>query len=59
MIALNAGSAIFVSGIVSSLAEGVALAEDMVTSGAAGEQLQKFTSFTQSFPTSGEEEDMK
>jgi anthranilate phosphoribosyltransferase len=41
IIALNAGAAIYVSGVASSLKEGVAMAEDIVASGLAWEKLQE------------------
>ena len=41
IIALNAGAAIYVSGLASSLKEGVATAEDIIASGLAWEKLQE------------------
>ncbi|MEQ9021681.1 MAG: anthranilate phosphoribosyltransferase [Pseudomonadales bacterium] len=46
MIALNAGAAIYVSGIASSLAEGVQVAGDVIGSGHAKIKLQDFAEFT-------------
>lgn len=48
MLALNAGATIYVSGIAATLADGVAMAEDALASGLAGEKLQHFIAFTQS-----------
>jgi anthranilate phosphoribosyltransferase len=47
LIALNAGACIYVAGIVATLADGVAMAEDLVASGQAGEKLREFVTFTQ------------
>ncbi|WP_370981258.1 anthranilate phosphoribosyltransferase [Agaribacterium sp. ZY112] len=47
IISLNAGAAIYVAGIASSLAEGVAMAEDAIQSGAATEKLTALAQFTQ------------
>src|SRR5690606_5525893 len=41
IIALNAGAAIYVSGLAATLAEGVTLAEDTLGSGLAGEKLRE------------------
>jgi anthranilate phosphoribosyltransferase len=41
IIALNAGAAIYVSGVADSLKQGVAMAEDMIASGLAWEKLQE------------------
>lgn len=46
IIALNAGAAIYVSGVADSLAEGVELAKDAIGSGLAGAKLQELVSFT-------------
>ena len=46
MITLNAGAAIFVSGITDSLANGVRMAEDLVHNGEAGERLKELARFT-------------
>ena len=46
MIALNAGAAIYVSGIGHSLAEGVELAKDIIGSGQAKAKLNQFAEFT-------------
>jgi anthranilate phosphoribosyltransferase len=48
LVALNAGAAIYVSGVASSFSDGVAMAEDAITSGLAGEKLKDFAQFTQS-----------
>ncbi len=47
MIALNAGAAIYVSGVADSLAQGVAMAQDAIASGLAGEKLKELVSFTE------------
>lgn len=49
MIALNAGAAIYVAGLCSDLATGVALAEDTIATGLAGEKLQELAEFSQCF----------
>ena len=46
IIALNAGASIYVSGVAISLADGVALAEDVLATGQAREKLQQFVNFT-------------
>jgi len=47
IVVLNAGAAIYVAGVCSSLAEGVALASDAIDSGMAVEKFKTFTQFTQ------------
>jgi len=47
IIAMNAGATIYVSGIAATLADGVALADDLIASGQAGEKLKAFIDFTQ------------
>ncbi len=47
IIALNAGAAIYVSGEVATLADGVALAQDVLGSGQAAAKLEEFVNFTQ------------
>jgi anthranilate phosphoribosyltransferase len=47
VVALNAGAAIYVSGVASSLAEGVNMAEDVIASGLAGEKLKELAEFSQ------------
>ncbi len=46
IIALNAGAAIYVAGVASSLKEGVAMADDAISSGAAQEKLHALAQFT-------------
>jgi len=46
IIAINAGAAIYVSGIAGSMAEGVGMAEDAIYSGAAKEKLRALVQFT-------------
>jgi anthranilate phosphoribosyltransferase len=47
VIALNAGAAIYVSGITDSLQSGVDMARDAIGSGLAGEKLRELAAFTQ------------
>ncbi len=47
IISLNAGATIYVAGVASTLADGVAMAEDLLASGQAGEKLKSFIDFTQ------------
>ena len=47
MLALNAGATIYVSGVAATLADGVAMAEDALASGAAAQKLKEFIEFTQ------------
>lgn len=46
MIALNAGAALYAAGVSANIAEGVALADDIMASGQAWEKLQQFAQFT-------------
>lgn len=46
MIALNAGAAIYASNLASSLAEGVSMAEDAISTGLALEKLNELAAFT-------------
>lgn len=46
IVALNAGAAIYVSGVAMTLADGVALAEDVLATGQAMEKLKQFIDFT-------------
>ena len=47
MIALNAGAAIYVSGIAQTLEEGIETAKDLIGSGQAKSKLEQFAEFTQ------------
>jgi anthranilate phosphoribosyltransferase len=47
MLAINAGASIYVSGIAATLSDGVAMAEDALGSGLAGQKLSEFIDFTQ------------
>lgn len=47
MLALNAGAAVYVSGVASSLKEGVAMAQDGLASGLALEKLEELAAFSQ------------
>ncbi|MBB1488420.1 anthranilate phosphoribosyltransferase [Oceanospirillum sediminis] len=49
IIALNAGAAIYAADIADSLAEGVAMAQDAIDSGLAGEKMKELSSFTEIF----------
>ncbi len=46
MLALNAGATIYVAGVTASIAQGVAMAEDLLATGQAGEKLNEFITFT-------------
>lgn len=46
IVALNAGAAIYVSGVATSLADGIEMARDAVGSGLAGEKLRELAAFT-------------
>ncbi len=46
IVALNAGAAIYAANIASSLKEGVAIAQDILTSGVAAEKLKELAQFT-------------
>ncbi|WP_196159260.1 anthranilate phosphoribosyltransferase [Reinekea sp. G2M2-21] len=48
IIALNAGAAIYVSGVANSFADGVAMAEDAISTGLAGEKLKQLAELTSS-----------
>lgn len=45
ILALNSGAAIYVSGIAGSLEEGVAMAQDVIASGLAGEKISELAEF--------------
>lgn len=45
MLALNAGAAIYVSGVAANLAEGVAIAQDVIASGLAKEKISDLVEF--------------
>jgi anthranilate phosphoribosyltransferase len=47
IIALNAGATIYVAGVAGSIGDGIALAEDLISSGQAREKMQTFIDFTQ------------
>ena len=47
MIALNAGSAIYVAGITDSLKQGISTAQDIINSGRALEKIDDLARFTQ------------
>ncbi|NIP73288.1 MAG: anthranilate phosphoribosyltransferase, partial [Gammaproteobacteria bacterium] len=49
MIALNAGAAIYVAGVATSLEAGVNMAQDAIASGLAGERLRELAAFTDCF----------
>ncbi len=52
IIALNAGAAIYVSGVANSLADGVEMARDAIGSSLAGEKIRELAAFTQCFNNS-------
>jgi len=47
IIALNTGAALYVAGVATDLAHGVALAEDVIHGGRAGEKMEELAVFTQ------------
>ena len=47
IVALNAGAAIYASGVATTLANGVFLAQDLIASGQASEKLKEFVDLTQ------------
>lgn len=49
LIALNAGAALYVAGVADSVFDGVALSNDILSSGAALEKLQQLAAMTQAF----------
>lgn len=49
IVALNAGAAIYVSGVADSLQEGIVMAEDVIGGGLATEKLSALASFTRCF----------
>ncbi len=49
VVALNAGAAIYTAGLVSSLADGVSRAQEIIASGAAAEKLETLVALTNSF----------
>jgi anthranilate phosphoribosyltransferase len=53
VVLLNAAAALYVSGLAASLSDGVALARDAITSGAAKAKLDRLVSFTQGFAKAG------
>lgn len=50
LIALNAGAALYVAGLAETLKAGVALAQDTIGTGLAGEKLKELAEFTSCFP---------
>lgn len=53
IVQLNAGAAIYVGGLVTTLAEGVALADKTLASGAAAQTFEQLISFSNQFSESG------
>ncbi|MBJ7539786.1 anthranilate phosphoribosyltransferase [Marinomonas transparens] len=49
IVALNAGAAIYVSGVASTLAEGINIAEDVIGGGTAKVKMSELASFTRCF----------
>lgn len=54
MVAMNAGAANYVSGQAMSLVDGVAMAQDAVGAGLAGEKLKEFVDFTRHLADEGQ-----
>ena len=54
MLALNAGAALFVAGVSQDIASGVALADDVMSSGQAWGKLQDFARFTTALTATAE-----
>ena len=46
VVALNAGAAIYASGVATTLANGVVMAQDLIASGQATEKLKEFVDLT-------------
>jgi len=46
MLVLNGGATIYVSGIAATLADGIAMADDVLASGQAAEKMKEFVQFT-------------
>ena len=46
MLTLNGGATIYASGVAATLADGVAMADDVLASGQAAEKMQHFIDFT-------------
>ncbi len=53
VVLLNASAALYVSGVAGSLWDGMALARDAITSGAARAKLDQLVAFTQAFARAG------
>lgn len=53
LIALNAGAAIYTSGVAATLANGVQMAEDAIASGAALQKIEEFATFAQLAQSAG------
>jgi anthranilate phosphoribosyltransferase len=53
VVLLNAAAALYVSGVAASLWDGVALAREAITSGAAKAKLERLVAFTQAFSRAG------
>lgn len=49
VIAMNAGLAVYVSGVADSAEQGVAMAQDAIASGLAGEKIKDLAAFTSAF----------
>jgi anthranilate phosphoribosyltransferase len=47
MIAINAGAALYVAGVCNSLKNGIAMAQDLLSTGQAKEKLKEFVALTQ------------
>ena len=55
IIAMNAGAALYVGGCASTLAKGVAMADDVIATGQAKEKLATFVQLTQTMKAAAEE----
>ena len=52
IVALNAGAAIYASGVATSMANGVTLAQDLISTGLANERLKELVDVTQAMVAS-------
>jgi anthranilate phosphoribosyltransferase len=53
LVTLNAGAAIFVSGVAATLADGIQMADDAIASGAALQKVAELVQFTELAAASG------
>lgn len=52
LVALNAGAALYVAGVAGSLANGVAMAQDLIITGQAAEKFKEFVALTKAMTSS-------